>query len=471
MENSTYKDEFEAFLKESADDFRMVPSRRVWYSIYNNMHPDRKWPSVTVCLLILTAVLYIGVSNNNSLSESARRFNEKNIAAATQSHAVLAAVAKPDRSNGSIQRLRRHLADLSNSNTASGEYDNMPADLDITYVKQNGNAFATEEESGFVADNNRTVFTSPEKLGINVSAPVAEDNGSAASKKTVKPASATTEPSNADIENLLAKKEKADKEEQKEKTKTAVSQNPDKPWIEDYAFRNKPKSAGRQKLSLGYYITPSFGYRAFYKNDGAGNVTSIPNANLKDAAALNLEAGATLYYAATKNLRLKGGMQINYTNYVSKVTTLDHPMQASLAADRDRNTMRYSEYAVKEGVSRLNKTTLQASVPLGADIRILGDNKFKWYLGATIQPTYILSGSAYVLSQDAKNYISETPLLRRWNMNTAVETFVSFRPSTGITLNVGPQFRYQLLSTYKKEYNYSEKLYNIGLKIGVITNF
>ena len=74
-------------------------------------------------------------------------------------------------------------------------------------------------------------------------------------------------------------------------------------------------------------------------------------------------------------------------------------------------------------------------------------------------------------SADADNYISETPLLRKWNMNAAVETFVTFKPSSGVTLSVGPQLRYQLLSTYKKEYNYTEKLYNIGVKIGLVTDF
>ena len=56
-------------------------------------------------------------------------------------------------------------------------------------------------------------------------------------------------------------------------------------------------------------------------------------------------------------------------------------------------------------------------------------------------------------------------------MNAAVETFVSFRSASGVTLSLGPQFRYQLLSTYKKEYNYTEKLYNVGVKIGIATDF
>ena len=79
MEDNNYKDEFELFLKESADEFRMVPSRKVWYSLYNNLHPDRRWPSMAVCLLILTAVLYLGIANNNSLSSAAKKASSENL--------------------------------------------------------------------------------------------------------------------------------------------------------------------------------------------------------------------------------------------------------------------------------------------------------------------------------------------------------------------------------------------------------
>jgi hypothetical protein len=105
------------------------------------------------------------------------------------------------------------------------------------------------------------------------------------------------------------------------------------------------------------------------------------------------------------------------------------------------------------------------------DIKIAGNEKLKWYVGATAQPTYILGGNAFVLSADEKYYIAENALVRKWNLNTAIETFLSFKPSSNVTLNIGPQFRYQLFSSYKKAYNYSEKLYNVGVKVGLITNF
>jgi hypothetical protein len=119
----------------------------------------------------------------------------------------------------------------------------------------------------------------------------------------------------------------------------------------------------------------------------------------------------------------------------------------------------------------LNKTTWQVALPIGFDIKLAGTDKLKWYIGATAQPTYVFGGSAFVLSSDASHYISENALMRKLNLNAAVETFVSFKPSAAVTLHVGPQFRYQVFSTYKNAYNYSEKLYNVGVKVGIATNF
>ena len=43
MEKEFYTDDrFEQLIKERADQFSMYPSKRVWHSIYNNLHPSRR---------------------------------------------------------------------------------------------------------------------------------------------------------------------------------------------------------------------------------------------------------------------------------------------------------------------------------------------------------------------------------------------------------------------------------------------
>ena len=63
MERRIYTDNFEQLLKEKSDEFRMYPSKRVWHSIYNDLHPGRRWPSIAMSMLLIIALLLIGYLN------------------------------------------------------------------------------------------------------------------------------------------------------------------------------------------------------------------------------------------------------------------------------------------------------------------------------------------------------------------------------------------------------------------------
>src|SRR3954470_15716584 len=68
MEKKIYTDNFEQLLKEKSDQFRMYPSKRVWHSIYNDLHPGRKWPSIAMSMLLVISLLLIGSLNTNDNS-------------------------------------------------------------------------------------------------------------------------------------------------------------------------------------------------------------------------------------------------------------------------------------------------------------------------------------------------------------------------------------------------------------------
>lgn len=76
---------FEQFLREKTDQFELVAGRKIWSSIYNNIHPSRKWPSVSVCLLMLTFLFLIGHLNAPEMdtpetSKNSVRFADNNAA-------------------------------------------------------------------------------------------------------------------------------------------------------------------------------------------------------------------------------------------------------------------------------------------------------------------------------------------------------------------------------------------------------
>src|ERR1035438_1494927 len=63
MERRFSMNNFEESLKEQADDFKMIPSKKVWHGIYNDIHPGRRWPSITVALLLICTLVFIGQLN------------------------------------------------------------------------------------------------------------------------------------------------------------------------------------------------------------------------------------------------------------------------------------------------------------------------------------------------------------------------------------------------------------------------
>jgi hypothetical protein len=74
---------FEQFLREATDQFELVAGRRVWTSIYNNIHPSKKWPSVSMCLLILTILFLVGHYNAPKTSQLNEQENSTQLLAKT----------------------------------------------------------------------------------------------------------------------------------------------------------------------------------------------------------------------------------------------------------------------------------------------------------------------------------------------------------------------------------------------------
>jgi hypothetical protein len=503
MEDKNNYNDFEQFLRSSIEDFKMIPSRKIWYGIYNSMHPDRKWPSIAVCLIILAAIMYIGVANNNSISNSARRNAEENLLASTiiaeQKQNKFSTSSKPQASFANLNTIKPAVEHIVPSNNNSIQYSNNISNKNndnqhfspSTYTTKGNedNAVGLDEKNAGAAPNNvianKDIAQEADEAASNI---ILNEEISNAKQADAKMVINVTGGDINDIDkrfekNTIAKLNAND-------TKKPVAKNTTTSILEEKLLtevnlsKTKPHiSKLKENGSMAYYITPSFGFRTITNTKGyttstasvnsfaATSITNTAPQNMKDAFALNVEAGAVFQYKLAKNIRLKTGIQANYTNYISKVTELDHPTQAALAVTGQQNNLRASSYATKEGTTNLNKTNWQLALPIGVDIQIAGNNKLKWYIGATAQPTYVFGGSAFVLSSDGNYYISENNLMRKWNLNTAVETFLSFKPSAAVTLNVGPQFRYQVFSSYKKAYNYSEKLYNVGVKVGISTNF
>lgn len=475
-------DNFEQFLKESTHDFKMYPSRKVWYSLYNNLHPGSKWPSLAVCLLLVTAILFMDVSNNNKINKRAQSNANEQIEN-VYTNFYTPQLATHLRSAKNISSLLSPAPQQAKIKEKSLQQTSTPTTTTAETI-----AFATFAADDLANHSNNLSKT----IALNQSNTEAVKTFNSLPKTIAtlpKPTNVEKAENNLKIDfNILAN----DFYKANVNNSSTAATNESllkKTYEEDFAFYHKPiLSKWKKKAHLQFYITPSIGYRAWFKNVDAkvpsnALVAMRPNQPhpepVNQNAAYNMEMGVAINYSLSKKFALQIGAQFNNTSYVINAGQLFHPTQTTILlensntgiASLEPHTSYYSSRQATGTQARLFNKTIQVSVPVGIHYQLAQKKNISWYAGASVQPTYMANGTANVLSADGRNYVSMPSLLRRWNANTAIETYVSIKTKAGFSLNVGPQFRYQLMSTYTKQYNYSEKLYNIGVKLGISRGF
>jgi hypothetical protein len=220
-----------------------------------------------------------------------------------------------------------------------------------------------------------------------------------------------------------------------------------------------------KKLGWQAYFTPTVSYRKLNDNYIDNVATHKP--------AFGFELGVAAKYAVSKKAKLRAGLQFNVNRY--EIKTYDSYTQLATIRLNDRNGVDYvrtiTNYNNFSGYKSnwLQNFYLQLSAPVGMELKLKGDDKVQFGIASTLQPTYLFRDRAYLISTDYKNYTEMPNLVRRWNVNTNLETFVAY--STGhLNWQVGPQVRYQILSSYLKKYPVKENLFDFGLKVGISFN-
>ncbi len=247
---------------------------------------------------------------------------------------------------------------------------------------------------------------------------------------------------------------------------------------------NSFKGSQRLKKSVEFYFTPTISYRrltenksylrAVPQNMASFNLVALYDVNsiVTHKPGLGLEFGAAAKFPLTRRISLRGGLQFNITRYDIKAFTYVPERTVITLNSRSRgvdyvNAM--SSYRNFGGTTQdwLQNLYFQVSAPVGVDV-VLSNAAQKTRIGvaATIQPTFVVSDRAYLLSNDYKNYSQVPWLIRRGNVNTAIESYVMY--NTGkVKWQVGPQMRYQLLSSFVQKYPVKENLFDFGLKVGI----
>ncbi len=250
----------------------------------------------------------------------------------------------------------------------------------------------------------------------------------------------------------------------------------------------KAKQIGKE-AKWQIYFTPNTGYRTLHGSSSNSNyvynaysfnTTSLFASNVKDAVVhkpgLGFETGAALHFPVSKNLTVKAGLQANYQHY-EIVASRGLPEIANYGV----NNVGFSRQPINAVSNYINGNNYTSSVtlrnqrfmismPIGLDYKVFGNKLLNFSVASTIQPTYVLNSSAYLISTNLRNYAKAPNLNRRWNINSGLEANVNFQKGN-YKWSVGPQFRYQLLNSFTERYPIKENLYDIGVRVGIMKTF
>ena len=289
MERKFHTEEFESFLREKADQYKLYPSDRVWSNINKSLHPRKKWPYVGMVILLVGLGIAVDYSLFNFKAD-----DHKTAAKATRESSVFT-----------------------------------PGN-DLTYSEQNSVSIP-------IVSNKQKSISSHIKTN------------SSGNSRMVAPLAGSTQQENSSIEKPLVL---VNNSINIPGNKTAELQNTNSvrnnsagqhelriPMLMDDPSKNNPSATNSSKKSLWavfpkksklewiLYVSPTASYRKL--SGGVSDVTYFVNntpfngsADASEASkavtqkpSFGAEVGTAIAYKLGKHFRVKAGIQFNYTRY------------------------------------------------------------------------------------------------------------------------------------------------------------
>jgi hypothetical protein len=249
-------------------------------------------------------------------------------------------------------------------------------------------------------------------------------------------------------------------------------------WLYDYAVYSLPAAAKKGRKYFQLYFSPTATYRRLsggVLTNKSGTSIGNPKDYLEHGPALGFEVGGAYMYRITRNLTVKAGLQFNYMRYSVKARAnmnLPSPdMRSPYGLSLDTANLPIplrKPYSDSRSQISLTNDFYQLSAPIGFELRVMGNERLQLNVGASIQPSYLLNTNVYYLTSDYGSYVKGPSQFRRWNLTGGVEAFLSYKLHNNLRLQAGPEFRYQLLSSFYNSYPIQEHLKGYGFKIGIV---
>jgi hypothetical protein len=497
--------DFERSLKEQADEFRMIPSKRVWHGIYNDLHPGRRWPSITMSFLLIFTLLFIGYLNTHDKFQLSRLAKISSSGGQNKTNPGLDVnILNKQLNSPLINNETRNSNYLAAIDDEFGSIKSNSA-IEVTNDHNNTSANNKIQDKGRIASDNpelsayeRNIILLPfASISIHLlNSTILGDKISIDNLGSQDVASAMNEPmlqksdglfgldnpeiiqpidqNSFDLNNLSIQKDLS----ASKKIDIGIGVNKKR------NLRKKPTNTSRNNINqtdLAYFVTPHMSTVSFKGqpinppsniNFSSSLTVNQKKYNVLHYQAFGFETGAQVNYRFAKRLALTAGFQISYSGY-NLISNEVHPTFATLYLNDPSSGSTYAKNYIShygdgtgEASVSLRNYSLQASIPVGLKYELWGNDKIQLNAAATFAPSLLIKGNAFVLSSDGNNYVNDPTLLRKWNMSSNFGLSLSFR-SNKFRWQIGPDLRYQWLSTYIKGYPVQEHLIDYGIRIAI----
>jgi hypothetical protein len=466
MSNEHHHTEFEQWLREETDRHRLYADESVWERIQNRLRRRRWLPFVLTALVIISACVTWVMMDQPDLpiNYASRTANLPTKSASQQNPSI-----------GNTQTESKIATPYRNA-------QNKPEESSLTFLIQASAEAGTTTDAQtytteFWAVTGAAEPIRPEPTRLSITTPV-----SVSSIKPIVPVNTRIDPSS--IATVISETNPSTpiEENATDREIETAAWLPEQIQTIESVINNYKGKRTRKSWKVQLSVSPTISYRHLIENATALQAARSLMSPAPALAAPELETvvdhkpdmglqfGLLANRRLTKNVDLIAGLQFNINKYDIRAYHGSREV-ATVGLNNGGGTgsvSSFTNYRSSGGAwaNWLANFYFSVSAPIGFQYQVAGNKKWSWGIGSTLQPTYMLSNRAYILSTDYKNYLEVPSLVRRWNLNGQLETFIGFqRGKTRWTL--GPQARYQILSSYEKAYPVSEHLFDVGIKLGV----
>ena len=476
--------DFEHFLKQNADQYRMFPSEKVWEGIHHTLHTRRRWYGIGLALLLLSTATVTTIMLNNAgkkqqlVDKGPVTKTNDILTKQTASNTVIIAPQKPAVNNSVIQRPDKLQASL----VADQQQLIAPAGAEL------------EEQAGKLTlevipeINLKSAVANIQPLSVQKNTEILKKTSPALQTKKAmfkpNPPVASTQPENNTVivDNIIERKEVKTENE----NSITTERKEYSPYTIESVVNSYKYKKSRKKLSWQIFITPTISYRKLKENktflEAARTTLGTPanygysfsdiNNIVTHKPDIGLQLGFVTGYPVSKRLRITAGLQFNVSKYDIRAYSHTGEVATIALSNNAGGTNTVSTITNYRNIGGykadwLHNMYISGSAPVGLELKLSENKKTTVGIAGTIQPTYILGNRAYLLSADFKNYAEVPSLTRKWNLNTGFEIYAGY--STGkLDWRIGPNVRYQVFSSFIDKYPIREHLFDFGLKLGLM---